>query len=271
MKIIDYENTKGTFKIKYLEDNEIIDGSINIDESSLNIEAVVAKLIINNSVGNIVVVEEQQPYKFEIIEKNIDINYVEVSEYDYFQQFKTYNERIKGIESKFVNVSENSNLNEDNIFFQYYYKTAEENEIGTASYMLKNYFSKGVRISDENSPIGYYKEFDVLVRTFKTAFIANHDMDLSDYYLCNIKKRNSFGIDTVNELIKEITKRDVRHDINESINKDLSIVKDKNIIVITDIVNNDIELRKYREKLKENGAKKVILYAFAKTSCQLED
>ena len=271
MKIIDYENTKGTFKIKYLEDGEIITGSINIDSTSMNIEAVVAKLIINNSIGDIIVVEDEKTYKFEIVEKNMDIHYIEISEFDYFQQFKTYNERVKGIESKFVNVSEKVSTNEDEILFQYYYKSAEANEPGTTSYILKNYFSKGSRISDDLSPEGYFKEFDFLVRTFKTSFLANHGLELSNYYLCSINKTNSFGIDTVDELIKEITKRDVRHDLNALIKKDLSYIKGKNIILIADIVNKGILLKKYKNLLKQNGAKDVIIYSFAKSSCYLED
>ena len=271
MKIIDYENTKGTFKIKYLDDNEIVDGSINIDDSSLNIDAVVAKLIINNSIGDIVLVEEEVPFKFQILEKNMTMNYIEVNEYDYFQHFKNYNERVKGIESSFVNVSEGKPLGEDNVLFQYYYKGAESSENDTASYLLKNYFTKGKRISDDVSPEGYFKEFDMLVRTFKTSFLANNNIDLSDFYLCSIRKVNNYGIDTLDDLIKEITKRDVRNDLNDSIDKQPEIVKDKNVIILTDIISDDYEIRNYRNKLKALGAKKVIMYAFAKTSCVKED
>ena len=37
MKVINYEKTNGSFKIKYLDDNQIISGKINVDSNSLNL------------------------------------------------------------------------------------------------------------------------------------------------------------------------------------------------------------------------------------------
>ena len=38
MKVINYEKTNGSFKVKYLDDNQVISGTINIDKDSLFID-----------------------------------------------------------------------------------------------------------------------------------------------------------------------------------------------------------------------------------------
>ena len=138
MKIIDYAETKGNFKIQYLDDNEIVSGTINVDEHSLNLDALITKQIVNNKVNDIVEVVDENIIRFKILEKNIFIKYKEVSEFDFFESFKEYNELILGVESKYMNVADNVNPGNDNILFQFYYKTSESDEKDTASFILKN-------------------------------------------------------------------------------------------------------------------------------------
>lgn len=38
MKVINYEKTNGSFKVKYLDDDQVISGTINIDKDSLFID-----------------------------------------------------------------------------------------------------------------------------------------------------------------------------------------------------------------------------------------
>ena len=59
MKVIDYEGTKGSFKIEYLDDHEIVFGTINIDETSLNLNALITKQIINNKINDVIEIREE--------------------------------------------------------------------------------------------------------------------------------------------------------------------------------------------------------------------
>ena len=206
MKVIDYENSAGYFKIQYFEDNEIVSGSINIDNTSVSNDAVVTKLIVNNSAGDIITIEDKDNFQFKIIEKSINLVYKEISEYDFFESFNIYNERFPGIETKYVNVSEYNHFSSDDIVFQFYFKNAECTEKGTPSYMLKNLYEKSPRTSDETSPEGYFNEFDILCRSFKTNFLAKNDMNIMDYCFCCIPKQNKIGINNSKLIIEEITK-----------------------------------------------------------------
>lgn len=38
MKVINYEKTNGSFKVKYLDDDQVVSGTINIDKDSLFID-----------------------------------------------------------------------------------------------------------------------------------------------------------------------------------------------------------------------------------------
>ena len=51
IKTIDYNLTKGSFTLKYLDDNEIVRGTINIDDNS--IKTNLANYIIDNEEGSI--------------------------------------------------------------------------------------------------------------------------------------------------------------------------------------------------------------------------
>ncbi|MDD4376344.1 MAG: hypothetical protein PHR25_06165 [Clostridia bacterium] len=269
MKVIDYEKTRGYFQIQYLDDNKPIVGSINVDNTSMKLEAIVTKLIINNCENDIVTIDEKD-LQFKIIAKDIEIIYKDVIEYDFFESFNLYNEREAGIKSKYVNVSERGSYNGDNILFQFYYKNAEVNEKGTASYVLKNIFEKSPRISDENSPKGYFNEFDILCRTFKTNFLAKYEIDIEGKAICCIPQKNKHGININKLIIEEVTKRDVRSDMSDIFEvEDYNSIKDKTVILISGIISDEQEIIRYRNKLIDAGAKSVIMYAFAKASVKL--
>ena len=264
MKIIDYENTRGSFKIEYLDDHEIIEGTINIDDNSLNLDALITKQIINNKVNDIIEIKEENNIKFKIIEKNISIQYKEINEYDFFESFKLYNEVMLGIESEYVNVSDNVNTSNNNILFQFYYKNEESDERDTASYILKNYFKKGWRVSDSVSPEGYYKEYELLSKCFKSNFLAKIGANINDFYYCSVPKGSREENSNLDALVYEITKRDIRHNVNNYfINSDINAIKSKNIILIDDIQFNSSDIVKYRNKLFEDGANSVIIYTFS--------
>ena len=267
MKLIDYEETKGEFTIEYLDDHEIVSGTINIDKNSLNMNALITKQIINNKVNDIIELKEENTIKFKIINKNIDIVYKDVNEYDFFDSFKTYNEEILGIESEYVNVSDNPNSSNNNILFQFYYKNAESDQKDTASYMLKNYFKKGWKESDLVSPEGYYKEFDILCKCFKSNFLAKKDANINDYYYCSIPKKDISENDNLNDFINEIVKRDIRHNVNGYFrDNNIDIIKNRDLILIDDIQFDSSEMIKYRDKLLNDGAKSVIMYTLSKSS-----
>ena len=267
MKVIDYEGTKGSFKIEYLDDHEIVFGTINIDETSLNLNALITKQIINNKINDVIEIREENTIRFKILEKDIDVKYKEVNEYDFFESFKSYNEVILGIESDYVNVSDNVNASNNNIIFQFYYKNAESDQKDTASYIIKNYFSKGWKTSDKISPEGYYKEFDILCRCFKSMFLAKKEVNINDYYYCSVPKDNEIEDNNLDIFIYEITKRDIRHNVNDYFrdnNKDK--IKNRDIILIDDIQYNNLEIIKCRDRLINDGAKSVIMYTLAKSS-----
>ena len=267
MKVIDYEETKGTFKIEYLDDLEVVSGTINIDSNSLNLNALITKQIINNKVNDIIEIKEDNIIKFKIIEKNMQLRYREVNEYDFFESFKIYNEIILGIESEYINVSDNVNASNNNVLFQFYYKNEESDEKDTASYILKNYFKKGWRVSDDISPEGYFKEFDILCRCFKSNFLAKKDVNINDYYYCSVPKKNTDENKNLNYLIYEITKRDIRHNINNYFkNKDANLIKNRDIVLIDDIQFNSNDIIKYKNQLLEDGAKSVTMYTFSKSN-----
>ena len=67
----------------------MVSGTINIDKDSLNLNALTTKLIIDNSVGDKVKITNDQV--FEIVYKNIIIEYDVCNEFNYFENFNMYN------------------------------------------------------------------------------------------------------------------------------------------------------------------------------------
>ena len=122
MKPIDYDRSKGSFTIKYLEDGEIYSGTINIDDKSLKTEKLV-KYIIDNEEGSTFTFkanDKSQSENILLVKKDIDIVFEEINENNYFD-FLFEDEFL---EDEFKNVSQDSRenqLNSDNIYFQFYF------------------------------------------------------------------------------------------------------------------------------------------------------
>lgn len=271
MKVIDYEKTNGYFKIEYLDDKEIVDGSINIDSKSMSLDAIIPKLVIDNCENDTIIVNAKNNLLCKILSRDITIFYKEVTEYDFFESFNIYNEKIKVIDDEeFVNVQECSHSNHDQIIFQFYYKNIEKEVCGTPSYIINNVFSKGARISDKNSPHRYYSEFDTLCRAFKTNFFTKNNLNIDDYLLCCIPRCNKYKLNPLKDIIKEITKRNVLADGRDIIDcngvSEKEKIKERNIILVSDIVSDSHKMKSLKELLIKNGAKSVIMYAFSKAS-----
>lgn len=266
MKVINYEKTNGSFKVKYLDDDQVVSGTINIDKDSLNLNALTTKLIIDNSVGDKVKITNDQV--FEIVEKNIIIEYDVCNEFNYFENFNMYNTSDYIANTIFKNVLTESSPRDNIVYFQFYYKTAECNQNDTVSYKLNNFFSKGSRYSDSISPKGYFEELDLFCRVFKTNFLSKMDLNIDDYCYCCIPKKNNNNLQPLKEIVHEITKRNVLLDFSDIFeNSDkMNMVKNKKIILIDDVVASEEELEKYKNILINNGAESVIMYSFGKTS-----
>ena len=266
MKVINYEKTNGSFKIKYLDDNQIISGTINVDSNSLNLNALTTKLIIDNSVGDKVKIENDQI--FESIEKKMIVEYDVCNEFNYFENFNLYNTSDYISNTNFKNVLTESSPRDNIVYFQFYYKTEETRQNDTVSYKLSNFFSKGARYSDSISPKGYFEELDLLCRVFKTNFLSKMDLNIDDYYYCCVPKKNKSGNCPLKEIINEITKRNVILDYSDVFENQekMDMIKNKKIILIDDIVPSEEELIKYKDKLIKNGADAVIMYSYGKSS-----
>ena len=86
MKTIDYERSKGSFTIKYLEDGETQSRTINIDDKSLQNKKLV-KYIIDNDEGSTFTFkadDKYSPVDILLVKKNIDIVFEEINENNYF-------------------------------------------------------------------------------------------------------------------------------------------------------------------------------------------
>lgn len=266
MKAINYEKTNGSFKVKYLDDDQVVSGTINVDKNSLNLNALITKLIIDNSVGDRVKITDNQ--FFEIIEKNMNIEYDVCNEFNYFENFNLYNTSDYIANTSFKNVLTESSPIENIVYFQFYYKTSESAQVDTVSYKLSNFFSKGARFSDSISPKGYFEELDLLCRVFKTNFLAKMNLNIDDYCYCCIPKKNNNNQYPLKEIIFELTKRNVLldySDVFENQNK-MNKLKDKKVVLIDDVVSSEEELEKYKKILIDKGAESVIMYSFGKAS-----
>ena len=154
MKTINYSKTKGSFVIKYLDDDEIYKGTINIDDDSLKTE--LAKYIIDNEEGSIFsyvthIGNLMNSVDILIIQKDINIVFDEISEDIYFQI--NYNKN-----DKFKNIKYEKDINPNNIYFQFYYKPVEYKENGTISNKIINGLKKYPSVDCLN-PYGYKDDF----------------------------------------------------------------------------------------------------------------
>ena len=154
MNSINYLETCGSYKIKFLDNDEIHEGTINTDGKSLNTD--LKKHIIDNEENSIFTYKVGDfENKILLLEKNIKIVYNQDEErvkYDNLYHKKYYND-----DDKFVNISHEKVINTGKIYFQYYYIPDKHNIPGEISNEIINGLKKYPKC-DLNRPYGYYNE-----------------------------------------------------------------------------------------------------------------
>ena len=285
MKSINYEKSSGNFIIKYLDDNEIVEGTINVDENSLKTD--LCKYIIDNEensiflyktrIGNNIYIQD-----ILLLKKDINIIFDEVSEESYFRFNYNGNDEFKIINYE-------KYLNMENIYFQFYYKSSEYKIRGTISNKIINGLKK-YPVADCYDQYGYIEDFDF----FKKIFIYNflNKYNLLDYNIiaCVPSHREcNYNDNPIAMMIKDITMRSSYIDGSQLLIRYKTIpeqktqgkrfeevhlnsikvsndVKGKKIILIDDITTSGCSLKACKKLLLDAGANKVICFAFAKNS-----
>ena len=274
MKPIDYERSKGSFTIKYLEDGETYSGTINIDDKSLETKKLI-KCIIDNEEGSTFTFKannESQSVDILLVKKNIDVVFEEINEV-----------RFKSIKCE-------NQLNSDNIYFKFCYKPDEHNKPGTPSYEIIMGLKRFSQV-----------EYKKLKNIFIFNFLKKFDNDLLDYDIIVCVPSHCMGNYNDNPLarmIEEISKIYIYVNGKKKIYTDGSQyllryktvqeqktqkkrcegthldsvklkeninVNGKNIILIDDIATSGSSLRACKKILKDAGANEVICFAFGKT------
>lgn len=269
MKTIDYERSKGSFTIQYLEDGEIQSGTINIDDKSL--ETKLVKYIIDNEEGSTFPFkadDKYPPVDILLVKKNIDIVFEEI----------------------FKSIKRENQLNSDNIYFQFCYIPDEHNKPGTPSYEIIMGLKRFSQV-----------EYKKLKNIFISNFLKKFDNDLLDYDIIVCVPSHCMGNYNDNPLarmIEEISKihiyvndkkkiytdgsqyllryktvleqktqkkrREDTHLDSVKLKENIN-VNGKNIILIDDITTSGSSLRACKKILKDAGANEVICFAFGKT------
>ena len=285
MKTIDYLKSRGSFKIKYLDENEIYEGTINVDDNSLKTDLF--KYIIDNEENSVFsyktkIGNSTNSVDILILEKNITLYFEDVNEEIYFKYHYNGNDTFK-------NIKYENHLTPENIYFQFYYKSAEHKVNGTISNRIINGLKK-YPVADCYSQDGYIEDYNFFRNIFFYKFLKKYN--LVDYNIvCCVPAHtasvlnngplalmineicdNSTYIDGSQFLIrnkpipaqKTQSKRfEETHMDSIKINGD---VKGKKIILIDDITTSGSSLRACKKILLNAGASSVICFAFSKSS-----
>lgn len=285
MKTIDYLKSKGSFKIKYLDENEIYKGTINVDDKSLKTDLV--KYIIDNEENSVFSYKTKiggstNSVDILILEKDITLYFEEVNEEIYFKYH--YNEN-----DTFKNIKYEDHLTSENIYFQFYYKAAEHKVNGTISNRIINGLKK-YPVADCYNQYGYIEDYNFFRNIYFHNFLKKYNLIDHNIICCvpshtaNISNNGSLAL-----MIKEICKNTTYIDGSQLLIRNKSIpaqknqskrfeethidsinisgdVKGKKIILIDDITTSGSSLRANKKILLNAGASSVICFAFSKSS-----
>lgn len=286
MKTINYEKTKGFFTIQYIDDDEIFEGTININGSSIKTD--LKKYIIDNEIGDIFsyktkVGSIENTENIKIIDKKIDLIFDDVNEETYFK-YNSYNS-----DSEFKNIKYENHLDPSNIYFQFYYKSIEYKKIGTISNKIINGLKK-YPVADYYSADGYIEDFEFFKRIFIYNFLKKYNL-LNYNMLCCVPSHEATPVNNnpISMMIKEISDSTPYIDASQLLIRTVSIpeqktqgkrfeethlnsvkvngnVQGKNIILIDDITTSGSSLKACKKLLLDAGANSVLCFAFSKSN-----
>ena len=288
MQVIDYELCKGTFKIQYLSDNTIYDGTINIDDASLP-SSDLAKKIIDSEVGatfyyKIVFQGQECGETIKLIEKNIEKKYKKSDEILYNKQYEKKQEELY-----FKNIDDASEIHENCIYFKFNYIPVSDSSNDQMSreilYGLKNFTD--YRFSEIKSWNQKYYEF--FKNMFINCFLKRYN--LYGRTICCVPSSGASSINNNSQalMIRDICAHNKFFDGSQTLIRYISIepqhlcegkrseevhfksvkvnedVVGQDIILIDDITTSGCSLKACRKLLLNAGAKSVICFAISKT------
>ena len=285
MKTINYLKSSGKFIIQYLDDGEILKGTINIDENSLKTD--LKNYIIDNEEGTTFTYKtyignNANEVEILLIEKEINLVFDEISEDNYFRF--NYNE-----DDEFKNIKYEKYLNPEKIYFQFYYKKIEYKVAGTISNKIINGLKK-YPMWDAYSRNGYFEEFNFFKNILIYKLLKKYNLINYNILACVPSHKSSAKNESAIALmIKDVTNSSlyidgsqllIRHqDVPEQktqgkryLETHLNSIKvngnvqGKNIILIDDITTSGSSLKACKKLLLKAGARRVICFAFGKSN-----